>query len=413
MNDEFLWPPNPPSKTENFMGSGVPVYKSMFGCLNDDEDSYFSRISVANIGFSLDPVKGCPLRCSYCVRLSNETDGLFDKTKPLAGQRVFNIIPKLVAHGDDLIKSLIKHPAFYPNYSVITVSTGSTEAFAPVSEDETESLLEELRIRQKLSNPVWIVTKLGIPLQNIEKWRKLLKRYSKIGKIVLSITSSGLPPQIESHQADRFKFVELLGDCGVYYSHHLRPFIRGVNDSDENIRLQLKRSLPLVKSVCIGGLRMDPGIKIAWQDINNLDPKLLPNTPGKKDMDDNIPDRVRKIMDELGYRSTPLFLHSSQVVAHATGIYDHCLTNFLSRSKSNILIKIPIKEMLKDLDFLSNTLINVLKKLKLHYDLKVKSDHDYVYITSDDQVLHQDYRLNRILIQTIGHMNNINHIFKA
>ncbi len=109
MNNDYIWPPKPQSKTENFMGLGVPVYKSMFGCLNDDENSNFSRISVANIGYSLDPVKGCPLRCSYCVRLSNETDGLFDKTKPLDNQRLFNIIPKLVAHGDELVKSLIQY----------------------------------------------------------------------------------------------------------------------------------------------------------------------------------------------------------------------------------------------------------------------------------------------------------------
>ncbi|MCB9790196.1 hypothetical protein H6763_00455 [Candidatus Nomurabacteria bacterium] len=410
---KYIWPPKEQRKYDNYMGLGVHIYEQMFGSLSDEPDSPYRRISIANIGFSLDPTKGCPLRCSYCVRLSNKVDGLFDDEKNIQDQKLFQTLPKVEVDGDVLIKNLIKHPTFFPNEAVISISTGSSEAFAPVSEEQTIKILEELRHKQNLANPVWIVTKLGINQNHIKKWAALFTKYTKQGPIILSVTSSGLPSEIESYQADRFKFVEDLQQSGVYISHHLRPIIRGINDSEEILRSELQRSLPLVKSVCVGGLRMDPGIKIAWQDINKLDPNLLPNKPGEKDLPENVVEKVRRFMDELGYSSTPLFIHSSHVIAHATEKFDHCLQEFAGGSDKEVVLTIPKVNLIKDVQNLKEIVAKTKNKLNLECEIAVKENTTSVKITTNDSQLFKDYRIKKLFIQTVGHYNNVEKVMNT
>ena len=58
----------------NLLWLGLNTYQEMYWSLSDDSSSPFSRISVANSSFSIDPTKWCPLNCSYCVTLSNNRD---------------------------------------------------------------------------------------------------------------------------------------------------------------------------------------------------------------------------------------------------------------------------------------------------------------------------------------------------
>lgn len=413
------WPPNKQALTENFMGLGVPVYEQMFGSLSDDPSNPLSRVSVANVGFSVDATKGCPLRCGYCVRLSNEVDASFNPSIPLEKQRLFGTTPEVVFDGGQLVDALVTHPAFIPGKSVITISTGSSEAFASKSNEQTAKILHALRVSHDLPNPIWIVTKLGIPFKDIEEWREKMSTHSKKGPIVISITSSGLPEAIESLQRDRFGFVEKMAGCGVHFSHHLRPIIAGINDDYDTLRAQLERSLPLVESVCVGGLRVDPGIKIAWSDVSGLDLDLLPNRPGEKDLPAHVLPMVRVIMDDLGYKGTPLFVKSSHVLAHATKRLDHNLAEYDPIDKNNRghFLTIPpwvyaeIVKYDREVEFekmisralVSCGLTNILFELS-------HSENGVDLIFAPNEGILDDYRTSRVLRHAIGHLNGDHQI---
>ncbi|GAB4218861.1 MAG: hypothetical protein Fur009_2100 [Candidatus Microgenomates bacterium] len=413
MKKNFFWPPKSQEVIKNFANTGVNLFKEMYGSLDDDKQNPYSRISVANVGYSLDAVRGCPLRCSYCVRLSNLRDGFFDKNENLNNKRVFNIIPEKLFDGDVLIKHLIKHPSFIKNYSVIAIGTGSTEAFSPVADVETYKIIKELRLVQKLKNPIWIVTKLGIPTNKISFWRSFFKEFSPMGKIIISITSNGLPSYIESHQADRFLFVEKILDTGVYFTHHLRPIIRNINDDYDNLYKQLKRSLPLVKAVVVGGLRVDPGIIIAWKHINKLDLNILPNKPNEKDLPEEVLPNVKKIIAELNYKNIPVFLHSSQMISYIMNWIDYSLKKSVAIYNNKLVLKVLKNKLIKNEEFLENKINVLLKKMKLFKYIKVikKATENFIIFEFVSNLL-KDYRINRTLLNNLGHYNNKFKLFQ-
>lgn len=404
----FNWPPLKPKFIENFGNYGVDVFEEMYGALDDtDPNSPYTRISMANSSFSLDPSVGCPETCFYCVRLSNLKDGLAHNNQ-FDLNRVFATPVNNLFSGNVLVQSLSKHPAFIPNKSVISISTGSSEAFVSSNSETTWSVLEEL-MQKNLRNPVWVVTKSGIPAQSLQEWVKRFQEITDFGiPFILSVTSSGMPKQIERNQTDRFKFVEAIKATGIHISHHLRPIIRGINSSETNLRSQLTRSLPLVASVCLGGLRVDPGIIISWREAGKLDLDLLPNKQGEKDLPDETIFQVRNIMDELGYENTPLFLKSSHVISNATHAGDYNLyeyrpattlvTGHLLDIHPNINEKIREVYNLDPLELVRRA----AERIGLSYlDFRFERINGIDRLICDPSL--KDYRTHRALIHSIGH----------
>jgi DNA repair photolyase len=322
---KVAWPPEPAHMISNFAGTGIEIFQELYGSLSQDPHNPFSRISVANSSFSLDPFVGCPARCAYCVVSSSARDLVH--TVGSNGLRFkAPSQPRQLFAGADLVHALVTHPGFIPGKSVISIGTGSTESFLPSTHEATWDIMQAL-VRLRLRNPIWIVTKMGMTPQILETW---IGRAKEIARhqipLIISISYSALPVQIEPYEGDRFENLCRLRGLGVFISHHLRPIIRNVNDSGKSIAKALSASQGRVDAICIGGLRPDPGIQLLWDRSYRLDSEVLPKTLGK-----DLPEQVRSIVCEFVLRrdpTLPIMDRSSAVIAHFLGRSDYNLYKY-------------------------------------------------------------------------------------
>jgi len=399
------WPIYPKDiKTEKLKEVNLTVYGQMFGALSQDKENPLSRVSQANSSFSLDPSFGCPLGCAYCVAGSNKRDLGKDWINK-NGQIKLPKKIKRIFSGRVLIKSLHKHPSFIPNKSVISISTGSSEPFLKSNSEDTWSIMNYL-ISKKLHNPIWIVTKAGIPVNLNEIWKK---RFLELKKnkipIIVSITHSNLPNSIEPFIGERINNWKYFLNTGIYLSHHLRPIIRDVNSSRESILSCLKETLPLVKSVCIGGLRLDPGIILAWKYASKLSTSILPTTPGVKDMPIHVKKTVVSLIKELGYK-TPIFEKSSEMISNALEWKDYNLYKYRNfKNKPGAFLKVPTNIQKKIKKEKNLSVIDVIKNgaslIGLENIFKFQKRGDFFYIKNYKKMT---YQTERALIHSIGHL---------
>ena len=278
---------------------------------------------------------GCPGGCTYCVAGSSARDLIVLPDGHLSPQRR----PTRLFGGEELLSSLASHPAFIPHRSVISIATASSEAFASNAGDETWAIMEGLAIRG-LRNPVWIVTKLGISDANIALW---LRRFSTLRehgvRVALSISYSGAPLWMEPHQKDRFKHCESLARTGVALSHHLRPILKGVNDSDASIQAAVTASEGKTSVICVGGLRPDTGLRFLWEHIYHLDPNLLP-LGAEKDLPSHVVRVVCRALRALS-SSRPMVCRSSEALSILLGIPEYNLYRYRP-SCSDAFLSVPL-----------------------------------------------------------------------
>lgn len=408
-SNSIIWPTENPVVVPNFLGTGLDLLKEQFGALSQDSKNPLSRVSVANSTFSFDPIRGCPLACSYCIIGGDLRNLGVEKNSPIIKQEIKNFRtlyprkPEVVFSGQTLARALFKHPAFIKNKSVISIATGSTEAFIPISEKETWGVMKTFA-DEGLKNPFWIVTKRGVPDELLDIWIKRFEYLLKKGvRIVISITYSNAPYWVEPYRRNRFHNFDLIKKTGVHISQHLRPIIRGINDSEESIQEALRDSLGLVESICVGGLRKDPGVLLAWQYSKGLDPKLLPDVKKdarKKDLPNGTLELVKKIVNEKGYK-IPVFYRSSHVISHALDIPDYNLYRYRDDDNKKVFLKIPVKiQHLMEKKY-NKSLLTLLKEvitsIKLGY-ITLKLNKEEIFI--ENRVNYQEHRA---LIHAIGH----------
>jgi DNA repair photolyase len=333
------WPPIEDDGVSNVWGTSLRILKQTFGALSQDPESPYSRISVANSCFSLDPFRGCPGGCAYCVVASSARD-IESPTLGMLGPPELPTIPERLFDGRVLVDALAAHPAFLPHRSVVSIATSSSEPFLPQTHEETWSVLERLTALG-LRNPVWFVTKLGFAPQIWPVWEERLRRTRDAGTpVVISITYSGLPKAIEPYSADRFTNADALRGIGIRVSHHLRPIIRGMNDDDDSIRCALQSSARRVDIICVGGLRPDAGLRLAWQHVHGKPAELLPTTGGK-DLPASYVARVHSILRELGCE-VPVVTRSSEALARLLAIPEFNLYRYRTEhDPQEILFRVP------------------------------------------------------------------------
>lgn len=400
MNNTVDWPIKSIGIVKNFFGLNIDIYEQTYGALSQDEHNPLSRVEVANSTFSLDPSRGCPLGCAYCVVGSSQRDLKVQGHTGDNPREFFIKKPEILFPGESVIKALVEHPAFIKDKSVLSISTASSEAFVPPNGEETWGILNFLA-KNKYQNPVWIVTKFGIPIEEVEKWQKRFREVTSKGlRIIISVSYSNLPKEIEPYQADRFASIEKLMDSGVYLSHHLRPVIRKINDDEASIEKCLKRSLPIVKSVCVGGLRLDPGIVLAWKHANKLPTDILPSTPGVKDIPDDYMDRVKAKIKEMGF-NTPVFARSSEVISNACGWNrDYNLNDYRGEAEE-IFLRVPVSRQKEVAAQSGRTVIELIREAANDIGLQEISFWQQGEEFKVRQKL--NYQENRALIHAIGH----------
>ena len=416
MKYTYKWPTEKPNVIHNFLQTEIDLLEEKIGALSQNPYNPLSRVCVANSCISLEPVRGCPLSCIYCIAgndcrnlvLSPDEYGKFYRL--LKASSIFPKKPEVLFHGDVLVDAMIQHPGFLPNKTIVSIVAGFSEAFLPVVERETWSIFREL-IKNKLHNPVWIVTKFGIPQQLVSVWEMKFKEIIKSGiPVVISITDTNAPAWLEPYQGDRFRNYRKLKNTGVYFSHHLRPIIGGVNDSEESLRIALTRSLDFVKSVCVGGLRIDPAIQLKWKyaksklKIDNNYKNLMTGNPVGKQMPPEVFDTVKRLVKELGHE-TPVFLRSSQMLSEALNINDFNLYEYRNEQGDEFLdIPVEIQDRISkkfNKSFLA-ILKDIAKKIGLP-NIDLEQSGSKIYIRDD-----LNYQEEKLLIQVIGHSNIFN-----
>lgn len=383
-------------------GIGVTISEQIFGALASHSDNPLSRVSVANASFSLDPFRGCPARCAYCTVAGAARDiEIIPAQDGRREQVLLPTIPEQLFSGEELVQALIRHPAFIKDKSVISIGTGSTEAFLPQVEEHTWRIMRAF-LEGGYKNPFWIVTKMSIPDRLADAWCKRFTLLKNNGiEVVISVTYSGAPTWLEPFQGDRFRNIELMKRCGVRISHHLRPIILGVNDSEDCMRMALDASIGLAEVICVGGLRRDAGVEIAWQNVYNLDPSLLPpRSIRQKELPDGYLERVQAYIysKKLGI---PVVTRSSEAIAHLLTIPEYNLYKYRPDDDECFLyVPVEIQELIQLRH--GKSLIEIIDQTANEIGLRaVQSKADGSTIFLGRKLAYQEHRA---LVHAIGHL---------
>ncbi len=342
---------------------GIAITRQVFGALSQRSGDPLSRVSIANSSFSLDPYRGCPLKCAYCTvgGAARDIDFIRNDEGEITGVRLPSTPQRLFSAGE-LVDSLLSHPGFIRDRSVVSVATASSEPFLPQTESTTWEILRELYDRG-CTNPIWLVAKSGIPDRFAHRWaeRVSLLRSSGIGAVV-SVSYSAAPSWVEPFRGDRFRNMQAMRDAGVCISHHFRPVIRGINDSVESIKQALSSSLGVADAICIGGLRRDPGVEVAWRLVYGLDERLLPQQSGR--VKELRPDFKTDVLEFLDMHSSnaQVFETSSETIAHLLGLPDYNLTRYRSEVPG-VFLEIPAPDQTEVIVQCGRSVIEVVESL--------------------------------------------------
>ena len=92
-------------------------------------------------------------------------------------------------------------------------------------------------MKKNLKNPIWIVTKDGVPSNIIER----LKKVSETNKIVISICWANNNKSIEPYTKDRFVNIEKFrNNSGISFTWYLRPLVRDWSDDFAHLEEMFK-----------------------------------------------------------------------------------------------------------------------------------------------------------------------------
>jgi len=223
----------------------------------------------------------------------------------------------------ELLLALIIHPAFIPNKTVIGFCIGSTEVFLPEVGENVWIAMKKMA-EYGLRNPIWLVGK-SFHSNAKDIWYKRFKYLTDCRiNIIISISDAGNHSEVEPFsEKNRFLPFEFLKDSGVYLSHHLRPVVPHPFVID-SISRSLEKSNGIVSSVCLGGLRLDPGMLLFWRREETT--TYAPGNQSKV-LGSDIENHVKNITEKVG---VPLFHHSSEMISFYLGINDYNLNEYYS-----------------------------------------------------------------------------------
>ncbi len=396
MNENYKWPTERPVIVDNAFGSGLSLLKEKFGALSQDSSSIFSRICIGNSLISLEPYRGCPLGCVYCMANNDLRSLDLDRETDDYRQRILRK-PEKIFDSADLVKGMIKHPAFIPHKSIIGFCTGSSEFFLP---ELSNNIWDGLKVLMEngLRNPLWIVAKSFLAAGYEKDWLERFEIMDRHGiRVILSISDIGAPPEIEPYQTDRFQAFRFLKNSSVVVSHHMRPIIPDTPNLKEKIRELLMKSKGFVESICVGGLRIDPGMKIFW---DNEGIRRMESSSGSqvKHFDQEIIKITKTTLNEIG-SEVPVFHKSSQMISYHLGIPEFNLYEY--RKNSHAFMEIEEKERRSIEAAMGRPLEEILHSASVSIGL------DTLEFTRNGNEVHintvLNYQEERALIHAIGH----------
>jgi hypothetical protein len=309
--------------------------------------------------------------------------------------------PERLFSSIDLVDALVKHPAFIPHKSIIGFGTGSTEFFLPGVGDEMwqgVSHLRELGYR----NPIWIICKSFLDTGKEEIWAERLTEAARYSKVILSISDVAASKEVEPYQVDRFaafSFVSDLAkhDANIIVSHHLRPFVPETENGASEVRTLVRRSTHYVSSICVGGLRIDPGMMIFWKKAGNLKKELKPGDQEKIldiDLASIVIDELQKMNLEI-----PVFTRSSEMLSYHLHKADFNLYRY--RTSKDCFLLIP-PDIIKQVEYnCGQNISTILHRISCSIGLC-----DIYFAVDNGKIVMNHplkYQEERALIHAIGH----------
>lgn len=374
-----------------------------FGVLTQDENSPLFSVSVSNSSLSIDIWSGCAYACKYC-----HVQGIYTYIKE-DGKMKKNPVLNTKYTIEEIVDSLIKHPFFEKDKTIISICTSSTEPFATKKVTDSTIEIMETFVKKNLKNPFWIVTKAGIPKNIVSNLEKIALNGNKI---MLSMCWAGNPKEIEPARTERLKNIDLVKNIdNIYVSWYLRPLVKEWGANSNNLEKMFKYVKDnydgYIDMIVPGGMRWTSGIEYALTEINHIKMPNLIKDDNKKTLDDEIVDTINQLAKKY-FKDIPVFYNSSCALSYMLNKSSITLVNNF-KEKNCLCSNCPkhLRELcnknmvIKDLNGLNKNLLNMGIDINFtKIDLK---NHEIISEPSMDSF---GYAIKQIIIRSIAEYKN-------
>lgn len=250
-----------------------------------------SKSGLYDLDYAYNPYAGCSHNCLYCYARYYTP---FREVSENWGRIVYVKSNVLEALSRDVKRC---------KRGVVGVST-ITDPYQPIEASE-ELTRRGLEILLKEGFRASIQTKSPLVLRDLD----LLSRNRHLVDAGLTITTldqslakliePGAPPPLE-----RVRALKILSENRIETWVFLGPIIRGVNDSDSNIRRVAEVALETGSKLIYDYFRFKPGMEKQISPLTARYPECINAPPSWRKL---VRDRVEEICDELGVVCEPAF----------------------------------------------------------------------------------------------------------
>ncbi|SDY23801.1 hypothetical protein [Thermoactinomyces sp. DSM 45892] len=303
-------------------GTEYMMREYMYAVLIPDRSHPLSCVSVSNNSFSIDLWTGCALQCSYC-----HVQGMVED---MQGEGKMHVKPvkRNSFTVDEIVDSLIEHPYFISDKSIISIGTSSTEPFARGEVCNSTFDLMRAFTKRGLKNPFWIVTKFGIPADKIVDFEEI----AQTNKIIISLCWSNAPKEIEPARNNRFAHLEKIRHINnISVNWYMRPLVPEWNGTVENVAYMInfvkENYSGCIDSIVPGGLRWTEGIEYGLTEARDLEMPQIIKEDNIKSMSDELWESIVEMCNE-SFPGVPVFYHSSCALTHALEVPSITLLQF-------------------------------------------------------------------------------------
>lgn len=274
---------------------------------SDENDGYRdssmymgSIVEHTNSWLTINPYKGCSLKCAYCFRAKW---GASDT-------------PLLETDVETAVEQLVAHPDFLPHITPVSINISSTDALLPVAQGSTFRAIQLLESK-RLRNPFGLTTKLSLAQSRLEFLESL-----QFVRPIVFVSLAMIPRNIEPIPVKpRIRTLQSLSKSKIPCVHYFRPIVEGWNDSEATIRAVLDIGNDYADAICIGSLRLSPEIRHELQRINVHLPGDT-NHFHKKTLGGGIEERILEAYSQIG-ATVPMFKHTSCAVSYLMDISNY------------------------------------------------------------------------------------------
>jgi len=269
-------------------------------------ENKISALEYMKSALSVNTHFGCALGCEYCI--VNYT---------LTADKESNLLSP-----DELFDELINSKLFVKNKTLLSINNKTDPLLNKVmgSTFQFINLLKE----NGLQNPLMLISKLALKESDLE----ILEDYP--GRIYYFTSYSGMPKEIEpvsGIQMDNFNVLKKRKK--VNSIHYWRPLIKGLNDSNENIKFLLESVQDSCDCSVVSGIRLSPYlVDILKNHGANFDG--WDGNTSHKYLDKAIVNNIIEIRNS-NFPNYPLFKKTSCSIAYLSSLSDYNF-NFLKEN---------------------------------------------------------------------------------